>query len=45
VIYYIEPGKNIMDCQTKMNLAILRRFEDAGIEMAFPTQTLYTKAL
>jgi MscS family membrane protein len=45
VIYYIEPGKNIMDCQTKMNLLILRRFADAGIEMAFPTQTLYTKAL
>ena len=41
-IYYISPGADIVGAQTEVNLAILRRFSDAGLEFAFPTQTLYT---
>jgi MscS family membrane protein len=40
-IYYITKGADIMGTQTRINLAILRRFTEAGLEMAFPTQTLY----
>jgi len=29
----------------EMNLEIKRRFEEAGIEFAFPTQTLYLRGL
>ena len=41
-IYYISPGADIVSAQTAINLAILRRFTEAGLEFAFPTQTLYT---
>lgn len=39
-IYFIESGADILGTQTKMNLAILRRFADANLDMAFPTQTI-----
>ena len=39
-IYYIKKGEDIGQTQTDFNLAILRRFNEAGLEMAFPTQTL-----
>ncbi len=44
-IYYVESSdkKESMDVQEKVNLALLRAFEEAGIEMAYPTQTLYVK--
>ncbi|MBD3636849.1 MAG: mechanosensitive ion channel family protein [Crocinitomicaceae bacterium] len=41
VIYYIKKGADILETQTKMNLTILKRFNEAGLEMAFPTQTIY----
>ena len=41
-IYYIKKGADILAVQTRVNLAILRRFGDAGLDFAFPTQTLYT---
>ncbi|MFW5635908.1 MAG: mechanosensitive ion channel family protein [Thermodesulfobacteriota bacterium] len=43
VVYYVlDPDYNIyMDTQEAINLAIYRRFEDAGIEFAYPTRTLY----
>lgn len=44
-IYYIKKEEDILGVQTAMNLAILRRFGNAGLEMAFPTQTVYHKAM
>lgn len=44
-IYYIKKGEDNLAVQTTVNLAILRRFSDAGLEMAFPTQTVYHKAM
>ncbi len=43
VVYYVKvPEYNIyMDIQQAINLAIFKRFEQEGIEFAYPTQTLY----
>ncbi len=42
-VYYVKkPDYNVyMDVQQEVNLAIYRRFEEEGIEFAYPTQTLY----
>ena len=40
-IYYIKKGEAIAGTQSEMNMEILRRFNEAGLEFAFPTQTLY----
>lgn len=40
-IYYIKKGEDIGATQTEINLEILRRFNERGLEMAFPTQTQY----
>jgi MscS family membrane protein len=42
LIYYVTKGASIIDTQTKINLEILKRFNEEGLEFAFPTQTLYT---
>ncbi|MEZ5197964.1 MAG: mechanosensitive ion channel family protein [Bacteroidales bacterium] len=42
-IYYIKNGEDILGTQTAINLEIMRKFEENGLEMAFPTQTIYTK--
>jgi MscS family membrane protein len=44
-IYFIRKGQDNLEIQTKMNLAILRRFGDKGLEMAFPTQTVLHQQL
>lgn len=43
VVYYVlVPEYNTyMDIQQAINLAVYRRFEDEGIEFAYPTQTLF----
>jgi small-conductance mechanosensitive channel len=43
VVYYVlNPDYNLyMDIQQAINLAILRRFNEEGIEFAYPTQTLF----
>lgn len=41
-IYYIKKEADIMGTQTAVNMEVKRRFEEHGIEMAFPTQTIYT---
>jgi len=41
-IYYIKKDADILDTQTEINMEILRRFTEAGLDFAFPTQTLYT---
>jgi MscS family membrane protein len=43
-IYYIKKGAAIMDVQTEINMEILSRFNARGLEFAFPTQTIYTRA-
>ena len=42
-IYYIKKDSDILDTQTAMNLEILRKFGKNGLDMAFPTQTIYHK--
>ena len=42
VYYVLSPDYNVyMDSQQAINLAIHRRFEEEGIEFAYPTQTLF----
>jgi MscS family membrane protein len=40
--YYIKKGEDVAATQSFTNMAILRQFNDKGLEFAFPTQTLYT---
>lgn len=40
-IYFIKKEADIFDAQSAVNLDILRRFETEGLDMAFPTQTVY----
>ncbi|MCO6500905.1 MAG: mechanosensitive ion channel family protein [Vicingus serpentipes] len=42
-VYYIKKESDILNTQTAMNLEILKQFNANGLEMAFPTQTIYTK--
>jgi len=42
-IYYIKKNEDIMVTQSEMNLEILKRFNEAGLDFAFPTQTIYRK--
>jgi MscS family membrane protein len=44
-IYYIKKGRSVFDTQNAVNLAILKRFNEEGLEFAFPTQTIYKKEL
>jgi MscS family membrane protein len=44
-IYYIKSGADILAAQSDINMAVLERFNEAGLEFAFPTQTLYTKQI
>jgi small-conductance mechanosensitive channel len=43
IVYYVrKPEYNVyMDIQQAINLEIFRRFEQEGIEFAYPTQTLF----
>lgn len=45
IVYYVESSdyKLYMDIQQAVNLEIFRRFAEAGIEFAYPTQTLYVE--
>ena len=40
-IYFIQKGGDIGKVTSDMNLAILVSFNQAGLDFAFPTQTLY----
>lgn len=42
-IYYIKKESDILDTQTEINIAILSKFNEHGLDMAFPTQTIYHK--
>lgn len=43
IVYYVlSPDySDYMDAQQKINLAIFKRFQEADIEFAYPTQTLF----
>ncbi|WP_444994535.1 mechanosensitive ion channel family protein [Aliikangiella sp. IMCC44359] len=41
LIYYIKKSGDIAATQNRINLAILKQFNEAKLEFAFPTQTLY----
>ncbi|MBC8753036.1 mechanosensitive ion channel family protein [Kordia sp. YSTF-M3] len=41
-IYYIRKEADIALAQNTMNLEILERFEKAGLDFAYPTQTIYS---
>lgn len=42
-IYYIKKSSDILDTQTAINLDILKEFNKAKLNMAFPTQTIEIK--
>ncbi len=42
-IYYIKKNSDILETQSEVNLAILEQFNAKGLEMAFPTQTVYAQ--
>jgi MscS family membrane protein len=44
-IYYIQKDQDILGVQTKMNLEILKTFNEKGLEFAFPTQTIFKKEM
>ena len=44
-IYYIRKEASNLDTKTAINMDILERFNAAGLEFAFPSQTIYTKTL
>jgi len=43
VAFYVDTGeyKKYMDLRQEVNLALKQKFEEEGIEFAYPTQTLY----
>ena len=43
LIYYVKSGEDSFAVQTDINMAILRKFNDNGLEFAYPTQTIYKK--
>jgi len=42
-IYYITKDADIVATQTDVNMKVLSTFNDKGLDMAFPTQVVYTK--
>lgn len=42
-VYYIKNGEDNYAVQNMMNFEILKRFNAAGLEFAFPTQTIITQ--
>jgi MscS family membrane protein len=42
-VYFIRKEANILGTTSAVNMAILERFNAAGLEFAYPTRTIYTK--
>jgi len=42
-VYYIKKGQDVFQTNSEMNLEILERFNAAGLDFAFPTQTIHAK--
>jgi MscS family membrane protein len=47
VIYWVKPPDYwlFQEVNQRINLAVIRRFEAEGIEMAYPTRTVYVKKI
>lgn len=45
LIYWIKKDADILTTMTEVNLEILERFAAEGLDMAFPTQVVYTRNL
>jgi small-conductance mechanosensitive channel len=47
VVYYVNTSDytKYLDIQQEFNFGLMRRFAELGIEFAYPTQTIYTKAI
>jgi MscS family membrane protein len=43
LVYYIKKGSGIYDTMSAVNMEILKQFTAAGLDFAFPSQTIYTK--
>ena len=44
-MYYVKPESHWLDIQTLVNKEVLRRFNEEGLEFAFPTQTIFKKEI
>jgi len=44
-VYFIKPGEDITEVRSAMNFEILKRFTAAGLEFAFPTQTVHERLI
>lgn len=44
-IYWIIDADDILSAQSEVNLAILKQFNEAGLEFAYPTQTIFKKEM
>jgi MscS family membrane protein len=42
-VYFIKKEADILVTQSEINLAIMKQFEEHGLEMAYPTRTVYNK--
>ncbi len=42
--YYIKKESDLFETQSKVNLWVLEEFNKAGLEFAYPTQTIYSVA-
>lgn len=40
-IYYIKKGEDVFNLNSQINLEILERFNEVGLDFAFPTQTIH----
>ena len=40
-VYFVQKDADVMEVPSKVNFEILRAFNEAGLQFAFPTQTLY----
>ena len=44
-MYYVRPESHWLNTQTLVNKEVLKRFNEQGLEFAFPTQTIFKKEL
>ena len=44
-IYYVKPEAHWLDSQNTISKEVLRRFNEAGLDFAFPTQTILKKEI
>ena len=44
-IYFVRPESHWLNTQTLVNKEVLRRFNEEGLEFAFPTQTIFKKEI